>query len=301
MNKKLILSLAIVLLLGFLLFKNLQKGKTTSEISVSEDICKEFPQKFIEESVGVKIIKISSFEMKTTKACNYFVKETAFLSIKSENLNVEKQKQGNKYLGFSIKTDNRIQTEHFIVVQKDGQIKKIYLVINPDKYVSVERNSVLTTDNEGMMKFAISVVEKLLSNTPKNEEKQITPTAKATSGTKEEDTIKTFFQKINDAKADEAVLMMAPDIVNDSSTKQAWAVQFNAFKKVSIIKIEESLPENWTSTTHTYKVTLDVEMKPEAKNAVIPFYGYDNGENVRFVSIVKVSGVWKIQNIATGP
>lgn len=124
---------------------------------------------------------------------------------------------------------------------------------------------------------------------------------KVTVGPEEQETIKIFFKKINDARGDEAVLMMTPEIVQDDATKQAWAVQFNAFKKVSITKIEESLPERWTNTIHTYKVTLNVEMKPEAQNAVIPFYGYDKGQNVRFVSIIKVEGAWKIQDVATGP
>lgn len=124
---------------------------------------------------------------------------------------------------------------------------------------------------------------------------------KVTVGPEEQETIKAFFKKIHDQQADEAILMMSPEIVQDDTTKQAWAVQFNAFKKVSITKIEESLPERWTSTIHTYKVTLNVEMKPEAEGAVIPFYGYNKGQNVRFVSIIKVEGVWKIQAIATGP
>ena len=117
----------------------------------------------------------------------------------------------------------------------------------------------------------------------------------------EENTIKAFFQKINDQKASEAVLMMTPDSVKDESTKQAWGVQFNSFKKVSILKIERSMPESWTTDTHSYKVTLDVEMKPEAASGPIPFYGYENGQNIRWIPLVKIGNSWKIQGLATGP
>lgn len=113
--------------------------------------------------------------------------------------------------------------------------------------------------------------------------------------------IHTFFELINEQRVADAINMMAPDTVGDESQKQAWGVQFNAFRKMSAEKIEQSIPESWTDTNHSYKVTLEVQMKPEAAKAPIPNYGYDNGTNIRWVTLEKVGDFWKINGIATGP
>ena len=43
-------------------------------------------------------------------------------------------------------------------------------------------------------------------------------------------------------------------------------------------------------------------MKPEAANVVpMPNYGWDNGENYRWVTLEKVNNKWMIGGIATGP
>jgi len=38
-----------------------------------------------------------------------------------------------------------------------------------------------------------------------------------------------------------------------------------------------------------------------AANAPIPYYGYENGQNTRFIPIIKENSLWKIDGIATGP
>jgi hypothetical protein len=48
-------------------------------------------------------------------------------------------------------------------------------------------------------------------------------------------------------------------------------------------------------------VTFDVTMDPSSANGPIPYYGYDQGENVRFVTIVKEGNQWKVEGLATGP
>jgi hypothetical protein len=67
-----------------------------------------------------------------------------------------------------------------------------------------------------------------------------------------------------------------------------------ALQKLIVKKIEPA-GENF------YKVTMDVEMKPESANAVMPFYGYDNGENIRWIGLIKVDNLWRITGLATGP
>lgn len=113
--------------------------------------------------------------------------------------------------------------------------------------------------------------------------------------------IRTFFELINEQRAADAVSMLAPETVGDNTQKQAWGVQFNAFQKITAEKIDKSLEENWTETSQSYKVTLDVQMKPEAAKAPIPNYGFENGTNLRWVTLKKIDNLWKISGIATGP
>ena len=123
----------------------------------------------------------------------------------------------------------------------------------------------------------------------------------------EEDIIRTFFVLIDEGKPSEAVMMMGKEVTGNDSYKQAWAVQFNAFKSAKLISLEAYDKTNppageagWTDRTHRYRIVINAEMKPESKDEVIPFFGWDNGENVRWVELVKENNLWKISGIATG-
>lgn len=117
----------------------------------------------------------------------------------------------------------------------------------------------------------------------------------------EEDIIRTFINLIDEDKSSEAVMMMAKTITSDDSQKQAWAVQFNAISIIKIISINPSSPENWTDSQHSYELKLDLKMNPDSSMAPIPYYGWNNGENIRWINLVKEDNLWKIKSIATGP
>ena len=131
------------------------------------------------------------------------------------------------------------------------------------------------------------------------------PTTKSTNTTVPlptgEDVIRTFFELINEHRAADAVMTMSQVNVANDSTKQAWGVQFDAIKSINIQKIEPSMPENWTDNKHVYKVTLEAYVSSEAANAPIPYYGWQDNPNIRWVVIVKEEGLWKIDGLATGP
>jgi hypothetical protein len=61
------------------------------------------------------------------------------------------------------------------------------------------------------------------------------------------------------------------------------------------------MKEEWKNNKHTYKVSLNVEMKHESVSAPIPYYGWDKGTNIRWIMISKTTNLWKISGIATGP
>ncbi len=115
------------------------------------------------------------------------------------------------------------------------------------------------------------------------------------------DTIRIFFQKIAKKEIVDAVLMMSTPAIADDLDKQAWSTQLNAFESVQIQSIEPSEKEKWTEKQKTYKVLLDVVMSDLSANALIPYYGYENGINTRWVQLQLEDGVWKIAAISTGP
>jgi hypothetical protein len=132
-------------------------------------------------------------------------------------------------------------------------------------------------------------------------------TLKTSLGSQEEkkldgkETVEAFLQAISDHKSSEAVGFMAPKAVNGDNQKQAWGVHFNAFKSLIVKSIEPSMAQDWTKSKETYKVTMDVEMKPESANGPIPYYGYEKGSNIRWISVEKTGDIWKVLGIATGP
>jgi hypothetical protein len=117
----------------------------------------------------------------------------------------------------------------------------------------------------------------------------------------ETDIIRTFFALIGEHRPADAISMLTPDQVSDDTKKQAWAVQFNAFSSLTVTSIEPALQEDWSDSQHEYKVVLDVAMKPDSASAPIPFYGWENGSNIRWVIIVNSGNLWKISGIGTGP
>ncbi len=117
----------------------------------------------------------------------------------------------------------------------------------------------------------------------------------------EQDIIRNFFQLIAEKNISAAVLSMSSKNTSDDSVKQAWGVQFNDWNSVNVTSIEASMPTDWSESKHTYKVTMDVVIDSSAANAPIPYYGYENGQNTRFIPIIKENSLWKIDGIATGP
>lgn len=131
------------------------------------------------------------------------------------------------------------------------------------------------------------------------------PTAKE-SGTvplpSGEDIIRTFFNLIGEKRIPEAISMMDKSLVKDDSIKQTWGANFNSLDSVTVKSISKASEEEWTATRQIYKVVLNLKVNPRGANAPIPYYGWNNGDNTRWVIIQKdTSNLWKIVEIATGP
>jgi len=317
--KKFIPYLVIVVLVGYILIARSHSNNSVpninplnnlfkKEILVGSDVCAEFPAKFVEAASGKKILKTTRFDIQGTHVCDYYTTANDFLSIHVENLNFETQKKGVAELGNSIKQDSLIKMEHF-VAWEGSNLYGVYLKLNNNEFISVDRGTINASTNEENMKLAIAVVDRIkkgenqgLVSAPTAEPTKVEATKTAVPLPQETDIVRNFFELINEGKSSEAVIMMSSANTSNDNTKQAWGVEFNAFASIKIKSIEPSMSEEWTADRHTYKVVLDVKMKPEAASVQpIPNYGFKNGENYRWVNILKEGSLWKVEGLSTGP
>ena len=308
MNKHFLIGIGVVVVVGAVVVGvvAMRGGGTVvpnvlkKEISVGTDLCGEFPKAWVAGVIGKPIVNIDPFNIPGTASCNYFINDKDFVSIHVDDLSVATQKKGQQEFDRTVKTEPRIGMEDFISYETSGQINSVFLVLNPNKFVSIDRSGIDAGDNELNIKLAVAVAQRIQKGENVTSAVAIptsspTPTPQASVPLPQgEDIVRNFFALINEGKISDAVGMLTPNNTNDDSSKQAWGVQLAAFKKVTVKNIT-SVGEN------EYKVVLDVEMKPEAASGPIPFYGYENGENTRWVIIEKVGTFWKVTGIATGP
>ena len=276
--------------------------KNIRTFTIGTDICGEFTKEWIQSVIGIQVIKTENFNTVTTDVCNYFVSENSFVTIHHETLNVAKQKQGLEFLDRILKTDPRIRMDHFIAWQQNDQINNIYLVLGTDEYISVSRSSTKAIDNEKNILLAVAVAQRIAGGDNFVQVKPTNKTASTTPLPQETDIINAFINLIDEGRASDAVGMMSPQITRDDTAKQAWAVNFNAIESIKVDKVISSMESDWTADRHSYQVSLNIEMKPEAQQAKpIPNYGWDDGKNTRWINLVKVDGKWYVDGIATGP
>ena len=112
----------------------------------------------------------------------------------------------------------------------------------------------------------------------------------------DEDVIRNLFALINEDKVSEAVLSMHPDIISEETAKQTWGVNFNTIDTATVKSIVESDRTNWPTGVHIYEVVVSTQLKNGAQ-----YMGWDDGDNIKWISIKQDGNFWKVSEIATGP
>jgi hypothetical protein len=133
---------------------------------IVEDICGQFTKEFVENMLGLSLLRIEKPKIDSLYNCSYYFSDQpagigSYVMLNLEYMNVENQKKGHQMAGRTIKTDPRIQMNHFIVWQKDGLINEIYLVLGPEKFLSINRSSGKVLDNEKDIQFAANLAKEI--------------------------------------------------------------------------------------------------------------------------------------------
>lgn len=111
-----------------------------------------------------------------------------------------------------------------------------------------------------------------------------------------EDIIYTFFELIREKRIADAVSMFSSAAAPDESAKQTWAVNFNTLESISVKSIAEWQKTDWTENIKSYKIIVIAKNKPNPQ-----FRAWEDGENTRWINLIKENNLWKISEIATGP
>lgn len=296
------------------------------------NLCEIFPKEKIEELLGKKFVTVKSGSNKTSKYteyhCEYYQEEPQFkyegnrpiipkrLPISIVKGNIQGVRESYKLSGQTVKKDDEIPFPHQFLYNQSGKLItfELFLTDNMDLFINPFQSNLTQEEALDFIKKFVSYFKELTEKQTKSEtQSPINNQNKTDSSTQknqtvplpqDEDIIRNFVSQIEDGKADEAAKMMK---INDQSPPQAnselqaWAVQFSNITSFKLLRMEKANENEWTDTKHIYKVVLDVWMDPRSADAPIPYYGWQNGENTRWLTLEKVGNVWKIAEIATGP
>jgi hypothetical protein len=126
---------------------------------IVEDICGQFTKEFVENVSGKRLTKIAPPEIASLNNCTYYFDEKEYVMLNLEYLAIENQKTGNEYAGYTVATNAKIPMENYVVTQKDGVINVIYLVLGPQKFISLRPSSKNTFTTDQFVDFAVRVAD----------------------------------------------------------------------------------------------------------------------------------------------
>lgn len=332
MKKIVILApLSLILIVGGLLtIKNIKKTNITNpqenknqsttkeevdyeRVLGSEiDTCKIFPKEKIEEILGKKFITTKGGVNKTSKYseyyCEYYQEEPKMnynsgvpapskrLSISFIKGEIQSLRDAYKLSNYSVKQDSQIPFPHQLIYDQNGNFRtlEIFLSDNLDLLINIYQSDLTQEQALNFVKnFSLYLKDYLESKqNPKEKKSESVPFPQ------EEDIIHNFVNLIEEGYPDKAASMIK---TSDESELQAWAVNFSNINSFKLISLEKTRENEWIENKHFYKAVFDVWMNPDSANAPIPYYGWQNGKNTRWITLEKDGNTWKITEIATGP
>ncbi len=124
---------------------------------IVEDICGQFNQQFMENMYGAKLDKIELPKVATINNCTYYFDEKEYVMLNLEYLSVENQKKGNETMDRKVEKDTQIPMENMVTYQEDGAINVIYLVLGPNKFISLRPSSKNAIAKDKFLELAANI------------------------------------------------------------------------------------------------------------------------------------------------
>ncbi|MCX6763267.1 MAG: hypothetical protein NTZ97_00825 [Candidatus Moranbacteria bacterium] len=124
---------------------------------VLEDICGQFTKEFIENMLGQRLAKIELPKIDGIYNCTYYFDDKEYVMLNLEYLSVENQKTGNEAMGFKVEKNPQIPMDNLMATQTDGAINVIYLILGPEKFLSLRPSSKVAIANEAFINLAAKI------------------------------------------------------------------------------------------------------------------------------------------------
>ncbi|MFA5188625.1 MAG: hypothetical protein WC460_04660 [Patescibacteria group bacterium] len=128
---------------------------------IVEDICGQFTKEFMASILGKEIVKVEPPKVSGLYNCSYYYDDKNYVMLVMDYLSVADQKKGREFIGHKIMVDNRIPMENFYAVQENGLINTVYLVLGPNKFISIERTSAQVLPGDEVLQFAARLAKEI--------------------------------------------------------------------------------------------------------------------------------------------
>jgi hypothetical protein len=130
---------------------------------IVEDICGQFTKEFMENMLEQKIAKIEPPQIDSLNNCTYYLKGSENILLNLEYLPIENQKTGSEAMGRKTEKSDQIPLDNLVVWQDDSLINTIYLVLGPNKFLSLRPSSKNTIDKDNFIKLAANIASAIKS------------------------------------------------------------------------------------------------------------------------------------------
>lgn len=126
---------------------------------IVEDTCGQFTKEFVENMLGQKLAKIELPKVSSINNCTYYFNDKDYVMLNLEYLKVENQKIGNEAMDRKVEKDSKIPMDNLVVYEEGGVVNVVYLILGPEKFISIRPSSVAATKIVNLIDFAAKVGE----------------------------------------------------------------------------------------------------------------------------------------------
>lgn len=130
---------------------------------IVEDLCGQFTQEFLENMLGQKLAKIEPSVISGIYDCRYYLNDKDYFWLNLDYLNVDNQKKKHEMMNRKVEANPKIPMQNMVVWQGDGLINEIYLVLAPEKFISINRSSTAVLDDERTLNLAVKLAKEIKS------------------------------------------------------------------------------------------------------------------------------------------
>jgi len=128
---------------------------------IVEDICGQFTKEFVENALEQKVSKVELPQISSINNCTYYLNEKDNVMLNLEYLSVENQKKGNEAMDRKVEKSSQIPMDNLVVLQEGDLVNVIYLILGPQKFISIRPSSAATLKMVNLVDFASNIAKEI--------------------------------------------------------------------------------------------------------------------------------------------